>query len=337
MFELLSLYNNKNVLQSMKNVVAVLIALLLLNTSCEDADDNDNIIPGKNLFERISENSELTQLKTALEITSLDFTLSNTGSFTLFAPTDAAFNQYLSANGFTDLNAVPVDDLRNLLQYHLLQTLTRSEDFLPGYAKTSANNLEQQQNLDLYIQTAPTLLLNGTTAITTGNVTGNNGILHIVDNVLSLPTVATLVQANPDFSNLLIALNQEGLTTTLENMTTTGTNPAPYTVFGPSNAAFQALIDESTTDSLNTFADVLALPNLTDILLNHVVSGSSLRGESFSDGIMIDPITAGMLTVNTTGGAVITDQTSRLVSIIGIDLTATNGVLHILNNVLLPQ
>lgn len=320
----------------MKNVCIALLGLLFLTTSCIDDDDNNNIINGPSLLDRIEMSTEHTILTAALERTGLNVTLDNAGSFTIFAPTDVAFMQYLAANNFADINAVPIDVLRDLLQYHLLQELKRTTDFIPGYNKTSANNQAQQQNLDLYIQTTPTFLLNATVALTTENITARNGVLHVTDRVLELPTVATLMRASTDFSNLLAALNQQGLTPTLENTNTTGVNAAPFTVFAPSNTAIQALIDENITDSLNTIADVLALPNLNDVLLNHVVSGSSVRSENFSDGFMIDPITSGMLTINTTGGTVITDQQGRLITVVGTDITGINGVLHVIDNVLLP-
>ncbi|MDP5100439.1 MAG: fasciclin domain-containing protein, partial [Nonlabens sp.] len=77
-------------------------------------------------------------------------------------------------------------------------------------------------------------------------------------------------------------------------------------------------------------------PNLSDILLYHVVSGTSLRVEDFTDGFVIDPITTGTFTINTTGGIVITDAGGRLINLLERDITAMNGVLHSVDNVLLP-
>ena len=312
------------------------LTLLLLTTSCwEDADDNGNILPSKSAYDRIAESEDHTTLKAALDLTGLDVTLRNNGSFTVFAPTNAAFAQYLTDNALADLNAIPLAELRNLLLYHVLQRINRTGDFLTGYAKTSASNLNQE-NLDLYIQTTPAFLMNNSVSITTADINANNGIVHITDNVLTLPTLATLVTANPSFSNLTAALIQESLDTALENTITTGALPAPFSVFAPTDAAFQALIDENTTDSLNSIADVLALPNLSDVLLYHVVSGSSLRVEDFTDGFVIDPITTGTFTINTTGGIIITDAGGRLINLLELDITAINGVLHSVDNVLFP-
>jgi len=321
----------------MKNIFKCLCTFTILfaaTTSClEDADDNDNRLPRPNAYERVAESTEHTLLLEALELTGLDLTFKNSGSFTVFAPDDAAFATYLSDNAIVMLADIPRAELRNLLLNHVLQNLRRDADFTAGYTKTSALSTADK-NLDMYVQIAPSLLLNNSVSITRANVSASNGVLHFTDKVLALPTLATLVAANPDFGALSTALTQQNLVAALSNTTTTGTNPAPFTVFAPSDAAFQALIDESTTDPLNSIADLLALPNLSDILLYHVVSGNAYRNGDFSDNFTVDPIATGTFTINTTDGTAITDGQGRIVNLIERDITGVNGVLHSLNNLL---
>lgn len=310
-----------------------IMILATLSSCIEDADDNDNRLPRSNAYERLTESTEHTLLLEALELTGLDLTFKNSGSFTVFAPNDAAFTTYLNDNSIAMLSDIPRAELRNLLLNHVLQTLKRDIDFTAGYTKTSALSTDNK-NLDMYVQIEPSLLLNNRVSITRANVSASNGVLHFTDNILVLPTLATLIAVNPDFAALTTALTQQNLVAALANTTTAGTNPAPFTVFAPNNAAFQALIDESTTDSLNNIADLLALPNLSDILLYHVVSGNAYRNADFNDNFTLDPITFGIYTINTTDGTAITDGLGRVVNLTERDITGVNGVLHSLNDLL---
>lgn len=321
-------------MKNLRNPFYVCILTIFALTSClEDADDNGNRLPRPSIYDRLEASTEHTLLKAAIDSTGLDLTFKNSGSFTLFAPTDAAFTQFLASNSITDINTIPRADLRNLILYHVLQVVNRDTDFVAGYTKTSALSPDEK-TLDLYVQIAPDLLLNNAVTINRSNVTASNGVLHFTDQVLELPTLASLVAANPDYSNLNTALTQQNLVTALENVAVTGVNAAPFTVFAPTDAAFLALINESTTDALDNITDVLALTNLTDILLYHVVSGTATRGDDFRDNTVVDPITTGTFVINTASGIVITDGSGRLVNIVERDITAINGVLHTLDNVL---
>lgn len=314
--------------------ICVLLANFLTLGSCIDADDNGNILPRPSAYDRIEESTDHLILKEALDITGLDLTLQNSGSFTVFAPTDAAFNTYFTANNITDINAIPLEELRNLLLYHVLQTIERDTDFVSGYFKTSAENPDGEI-LDLFVQIAPNLLLNNAVTINRANVTANNGVLHFIDQVLEIPTVDALLTMNADFSTLTTALIQQNLVVALQNTITTGPVPAPFTVFAPNDNAFQAFINESTTDPITSVSDILALSNLTDVLLYHVVSGNAYRSGDFIDGFIVDPITAGTFTTNNTNNTTtITDAAARNINFGLRDITAINGTIHIIDNVL---
>jgi uncharacterized surface protein with fasciclin (FAS1) repeats len=159
-------------------------------------------------------------------------------------------------------------------------------------------------------------------------VAASNGVIHVIDKVLVPPGVLTVVQmaqSNPVFSVLVEAVVAANLAGTLSQ-------PGPFTVFAPNNDAFIAALGELTT----TKEALLARPDLADILSFHVASGdlraadvvalpkpaavATLLGESFS----VD------------ANLVITDGAGRTANLLATDVVASNGVIHVIDKVLLP-
>lgn len=318
-----------------KYTVAVLALVTIVLISCEDADDNGNIIdPNNSAYDLTETNSDLSILNTALIQTGLDATLDSQGTYTVFAPNNAAFNQYFTANGYANIEAVPIAELRAILLYHLLNIEVTSELFSTGYIKTLGKD-DEVEALDLFIEATTSVVLNGSVAVTQADTEVDNGVVHIIDQVLELPTIVTLVAANPEFSNLETALLQQGLEITLSN--TDGSMQDPFTVFAPTNAGFQALIDLDPMDGLSNLQDILDLTNLTDILLYHVVGSERIRSGDISNGLVIDPITAGTFSIDTMSGILITNEQMTEANVTATDVTAVNGVIHTIDIVIRPM
>ncbi len=109
--------------------------------------------------------------------------------------------------------------------------------------------------------------------------------------------------------------------------------PAPFTVFAPTNEAFEALLEELTLGSLNEIpTDVLSA-----VLSYHVVTGANVRSDDIDDDMMVTTLQGGAFTVNTTNGVTITDENDRVSNIVAVDVQATNGVIHAIDKVLLPE
>lgn len=302
----------------------LVLAISTAIVSCGDDDDNNApAIPTASAF--VAANANFSSLGAALDRADLTATLNGTGPFTIFAPTNAAFDAFLAANNFATLNDVPVDVLRNTLLNHVVSGNLQSTALTNGYVKTSATNGDGDA-LDLYVDIRSGVLLNGVATVTAPNNIVSNGVIHVVDEVIALPTVVTLAVANPDFSNLVAAVGQQGLVPTLNSA-------GPFTVFAPLNSSFDALIAE--LPSLNNINDVLALTNLTDVLTYHVLP-SAVRAEDITNGITPSTVQGGTFTINTTGGVNITDGQSRTTNVVVTNVTAINGVVHAIDNVLLP-
>ncbi len=285
-------------------------------------------LPPASTFDIIANSPNHETLESALVSTGLDQVLMN-GTFTVFAPTDAAFSG-------VDTSSLTEEQLTNILLNHVVTGNVLSTDLANGYVKTNATETYSGNGnfIDLYVNVDDGVTLNGNASVTTANLESSNGTVHVVDAVITIPNVVDLAAANPMFSNLATALTQESLIATLS--TDAGTSPAPFTVFAPNNTAFQNFLDEDPNDGFASIQDVLDLPILADVLTYHVLPDGAVRAADISDGISPSTIQGETITINTPDGVTITDQNARVVNIVATDVTGSNGVIHVLDNVILP-
>jgi uncharacterized surface protein with fasciclin (FAS1) repeats len=253
--------------------------------------------------------------------------LSGAGPLTVFAPTNAAFADLLAELGVTK-QALLADKalLTAVLTYHVLGAKVKKADIPLGKAidpiLTGSSDVFK---IDI-VAGGPVITdgRNRSAKITTTDIEASNGVVHVIDKVI-LPAnkdIVATAQALPDFSILVEALVQANLVTALQ-----GTGP--FTVFAPTNAAFAALLTELNV----TKAQLLALPNLADILKYHVVSGRVLKAD-VPVGAAITPLAAGTFTVNS--ALQIIDGKNRASQIGLTDVLTSNGVIHVIDKVLLP-
>lgn len=313
----------KNFAKLIKLTLLVVSSTLMFSCSEDDSTNQD-----RTLSEFFSRNPEFTNLYAALEKADLVETLNQGGTFTVFAPTNAAFVEFLAVNGFENLEAVPTPVLREVLLNHVLNTRVPSSDVSTGYVKTLGKGSASTTNtLSMFINVSESgVRINGVASVTAFDINANNGVVHVVDAVIGLPTIVTHALANPNFSNLVGALTSPGQPDFVGILS--GNTNAPFTVFAPSNAAFARFESQNP----GTLAS-LTSGQLTSVLTYHVVAGANV----LSNGIPSGPITTletGTFTVN---GTTITDEAGRQTGIVAVDVQAANGVIHVLDNVILPN
>lgn len=316
-----------------KKSILIFAMLCVLFISCEDADDNDNIIPGINsIFNQTENNADLSMLNAALIRTGLNATFNTGRNYTFFAPNNTAFNNYLSTNGYIDLNDIPLVELRAMLLYHALNTEVVTTSLSNGYLKTLGKD-DELESLDLFIEASSPVVLNGSSAIIDENIEADNGIVHIIDTVLNLPSITSLIAANPDFDNIENGLVNTGLNNNLSNL-----DPAQnsFTVFAPNNDAFTELVNVNPMDQFNDVNDILTSPNLSDILLYHITDDDRIRVGDINNGFVITPLLGPTYTIDTTTGVQFVDGSGTTVSITSTDVTALNGVIHTIDIVARP-
>jgi uncharacterized surface protein with fasciclin (FAS1) repeats len=247
-------------------------------------------------------------LLTALEAADLTSTLESGGPYTVFAPTDAAFDALPA--GTLDALLADTDALSDVLLYHVV-----SGEFSESQLEALSSIATLQG--DPIIITQGSAVLNGVTI--SQSVEADNGIIHVLPEVL-LPPDLNIVEAaagTSTFSTLAAAITAAGLTQALEG-------DGPFTVFAPTDAAFAAL-PEGTLDAL------LADPeSLAEVLQYHVVSGQVFARDL--DGVVSSPTLAGYpVLFDLSDGAMVNDA-----NITATDILVTNGVIHEIDKVLIP-
>jgi uncharacterized surface protein with fasciclin (FAS1) repeats len=312
-------------LSRLKMVIAI-IALTSFTFSCNNDDDPmvDNTITGI-----AQSNSNLSILVQALVKADLATTLQGVGPFTVFAPTDAAFIAFLKTTPYATLNDVPKEVLTQILLNHVVSGSVKSTALSTGYIKTLAKGTASStNNLSMFVNIASGVKLNGVATVTTADVMASNGVIHIVDKVIGLPTIVTHATANPNFTSLVGALTAAGQPDFVGILSGTG----PFTVFAPTNDAFTALNTELAPGGIAGVSSA----NLTKVLKYHVTNGNVLAA-SLTEGQVVSTLqTPQTFTVLLTGGAKIKDANNRISTIIATDVQCSNGVIHVLNKVLLP-
>lgn len=203
-------------------------------TSCND--DDSEPAPTQSIVALAQGNSQLTTLVAALtKYPDLVSTLSGSGTFTVFAPSNAAFAGLLSAIGQTSLDDIPESVLKSVLQYHVVSSAAVLSTQLTNGDVTTVGGEKITVNINSGVK------LNTTVNVVTADVRATNGVVHVVDAVLvpptMLPIVGTIVAPayfNKNFSTLVAAVVQAGLLPTLLSPSN------QLTLFAPTNAAFAA-------------------------------------------------------------------------------------------------
>jgi uncharacterized surface protein with fasciclin (FAS1) repeats len=297
-------------------------------------------------------NENLSTLVKAVQFASNDgdllSLLSSPGTLTTFAPTNAAFDALAreltgNASATGDALLVPANKalVRAVLQYHVLTSEVFAASILPGRAIEPA--LGGNAFFKVEVENGAPVIVDGRgrrANIVATDIDATNGVVHLLDRVI-LPADKSIVEiaaSLPQFSSLVAAVQFASIDGDLVKLLS---GPGTFTVFAPTNAAFDALARELTHDANATAAALLVPANralVRAVLQYHVLGARVLRAE-VPAGQPIDPVLAGnaTFTVNARGNAlVITDARQRDATIAATDVFATNGVVHVLDRVILP-
>ncbi len=312
----------------------VLILTVLFATtffaSCkkEEDDDNNNDAP-KNIVATAQATEDLSTLVAALQQADLVSALEGDGPFTVFAPTNAAFQNLLDSNpDWSSLSDIPNDVLSMVLLFHVISVDVKAADLSDTYVNTLSTG-PKNEPISLQVTVTGGVKFNGDASPVTTDVSTTNGTVHIIDKVMLPPSIVTLALNNPNFTSLVAALTRSDLST---SYATVLSGTGPFTAFAPTNAAFQALLDSDST--WNTLADI-PVATLEAVLNYHVVSGDNVQADELTNGQSITTL-GGTLTANLSSGAKLETTSGQMVNIVATDVQGTNGVIHVVDAVLLP-
>lgn len=307
------------------------LSLVVALSACSDSSGVGNLT-------EVAQANGYSSLIAAIEKAGVGSTLTAPGaSLTVLAPSNAAFTTLAGQLGFADsaamLAALSAADLARILQYHLLPGQKLAADLQAGPATQATAYSFSGAPATLTLSAADGLTITdavlASTRVTTANIAANNGVLHALDKVLVPPGVLNIVQmaqANPGaFSSLTNAVVATGLAANLSG-------PGPWTVFAPTNTAFAAAPTGLTTGQL------------TSVLAYHVLSGQVLSSDiPFGTALptlnttTLAGATVAAQTITINGDLSITDTTAAPARIAAVDVRANNGVIHVIDKVLLPN
>ncbi len=299
------------------------LATAALVAACGGGDDHPP--PPVNIVQTAQANAQFSILVEAVTAADLGATLSGPGPFTVFAPTNDAFAALLTELNLTKAQLLADKPLLTaVLTYHVLPSKVNKAAVPLGLPITTVQG-------DIFkIDAVGTALRitdgrNRTSNIVTADIAASNGVIHAIDKVLLPPdkNIVQTAQATPDFSILVEAVVAANLVDTLSG-------PGPFTVFAPTNAAFAALLAELGISKAALLADTALL---TKVLTYHVLPGRVLKAQV--------PVGAPITTVqgetfSVSAALAITDTRGRVSNITGTDVLALNGVIHVIDKVILP-
>jgi uncharacterized surface protein with fasciclin (FAS1) repeats len=283
----------------------------LLTTACTPPAQEQTLV------DLAGETESLSTLVMAIEAAGLAETLSGEGPFTVFAPTNAAFEALPDGTLETLLKPENKETLAAILKYHVVSGAVMSTDLSDGQTAKTV------QGENVVIKTEGGVSVNGAT-VATADVSASNGVVHIIDEVILPPSmqpknIVQLAMANEELSTLVAAVKAADLVGTLSG-------EGPFTVFAPTNAAFEALPE----GTLETLLKPENKDQLVAILTYHVVSGKVMSTD-LSNGQTAATVQGEEVTVDLRDGVKISGA-----SVVAADVEASNGVVHVIDQVILP-
>lgn len=267
----------------------------------------------KDIVDIAAADGRFTTLVAAVQAAGLVDTLKGEGPFTVFAPTDEAFAKLPEGTLETLLKPENKQQLTNILLYHVLPGKVMASEVKDGLIADTALGTSVFFKVDMgkaYINEAQIIIT---------DIEASNGVIHIIDTVILPKDIVDAAVFNK-FNTLVAAVQAAGLVDTLKG-------EGPFTVFAPTDEAF-AKLPAGTLDNLLKPANK---KQLTDILLYHVVSGRVLA-EDVVKLQRADTALGKPVTIKVQDGKVYINDAQVILT----DIKTTNGVIHVIDTVLLP-
>ncbi|WP_040006509.1 fasciclin domain-containing protein [Fibrisoma limi] len=307
--------------------ISALFFVLVTAVSCQtDEDASPKTIP-----DVVQEDPQFSILRAAITYAGVSDNLKG-GNLTLFAPDNTAFQ----ASGFLDeaaVTSVPKEQLRSILLYHVLSAGVNSTEIPAGQSQ-----VETASRGVLYVNNSSngTIFVNGA-RVTRADVQTANGIIHVIDKVLT-PSAGTTLQAietNPNLTFLTAAIRRiESVNPTITaTLSSTSASSQPVTVLAPDDNAFRA------SRTYNTLASIQAAnpQALASVLLYHVLPGATMSYQ-FQPGSVNTLLTNSRVVVNVSGSLITVKGNGNTIpaTIRRADQVTNNGILHVIDQVLIP-
>lgn len=306
----------------MKKIMSLLVAVLMIMGSTFSFAAKGDIVD-------IAVNGEsFGILVAALQEAELVTALQGEGPFTVFAPTDKAFVKLLRDLDISSIDLLNHPQLADVLLYHVVSGKVMSTDLVDGMMAPTLQGESIMVDLNSGVK------IDMSTVIA-ADIEATNGVIHVIDTVLvpdgfsldqpmedDMPkmSIVEIAAGNDDFSMLVSLLQKAELVEALQG-------EGPFTVFAPTNQAFEDLLQALDISE----AELMAQPDLQKVLLYHVVSGKVMSTD-LSNGMSAPTLEGSNIMVDLSDGVKI-----NMSPVILADIEATNGVIHVIDSVLVPE
>ncbi|MDX2076721.1 MAG: fasciclin domain-containing protein [bacterium] len=314
---------------------AVLTPLVATRTAAREALATS--APADSIAFLAATNPDFSILADVIIATGQDTLLSNGFPFTVFAPTNAAFETLLTEMG-TNLDAALLNNaemLTEVLRYHVLEDQIASADVEDGAIVETL-----QGDLMTFSVADGVVMVNGVATVTTADVAAANGVVHIIDVVLTPPSVALANAREEQLAELKegsivsLAVADEQFSTLVDVIVLTGSTALldqgfPFTVFAPTNDAFDALFDALGVSQAEAYLNT----DLLKTVLRYHVLEDAVMSADIEDGAEVESLQGGVLTFTVDGDVVMVNDAT----VVAADIEAVNGVVHVIDTVLVPE
>ena len=256
-------------------------------------------------------------LVAAVQAAGLVETLNGKGPFTVFAPTDAAFAKLPAGTLEMLLKPENKAKLAAILTYHVVPGSVKAADVVKLKYAGTVNG----QRVDIKVDGAK-VTVDGA-AVTATDIACSNGVIHVIDTVI-LPIDGTVVDVavkNGSFNTLVAAIKAAGLVETLSGK-------GPFTILAPTDAAFAKL----PAGTLEMLLKPENKKQLVEILTFHVVPGVAAYSDAVVKMTEVPTVLGSPVAVKVVGGKVMLNGAT----VVAVDVEATNGVIHVIDTVLMP-
>ncbi|MDT0293901.1 fasciclin domain-containing protein [Mesonia ostreae] len=247
---------------------------------------------------------------------------------TIFAPLGVEFESFLNNQSLTP------SEKENFLKNHLMDGFLTTDFLKTGYLKNKATAFNNEA-IDTYFNLNLGLLLNGSSSIVQQDVIATNGVIHILDGVLEVPTLATFINADADLVKFQIALTRDDQLPEdyINRLMSTNGGEDPFTVFGPINTAFDSALLELFPEQNATLEDI-DTATLTSILNNHIETNNAFTLDNLPSNV--NTLEGQLQVTKTDSTFTLTDAQLRTSNSVRVDIQAKNGLLHKIDTLLLP-
>ena len=276
------------------------------------------LLPPNTVVDVIIGSADHNTLEAAVGAAGLVNTLNGAGPFTVFAPTDAAFAA-LPAGTVEALLADPQGALTQVLLYHATSETVTSDDIIEFYSDFPYLQMLNEKTVTFKVTNEGVFINNA--KVTVADIETDNGIVHVIDAILIAPdsTIIDVVRNSSSHTILETLLDEAEFSLPLEGF-------GPFTLFAPTDAAISALPGELIQQLLND-------PGLLEDVLAYHVAGGQALSTNLSNEQVIRTLLDKNIKVTINNGDVFINDAKVIVA----DIITDNGVVHVIDAVLLPK